>query len=151
MFCTKLSLGRINNIHDWCLRPIQQNYRSEFGRLSENANEISVRHEWVGFLLIEVYKYLNGLSLDIKNTIFKLRQNIYDLKKFHKFDSHNSRTEKFVLGSIAYRASQIWKNVPKEIKTSAPFLIFKESIKKVPLISCLCHCCKTYIHHMGYI
>ena len=23
--------------------------------------------------------------------------------------------------------------------------------KKVPLISCLCHCCKTYIHHVSYI
>ena len=52
---------------------------------------------------------------------------------------------------IVYGASQTWKNVPKEIRNSVSLLIFKESIKKVPLISCLFHCCKTYIHYVGYI
>ena len=64
MFCTKRSLRRINNIHERCLRLIQQNYRSEFERLLENANEKSVHQKCIGFLLIEVYKYLNGLSPD---------------------------------------------------------------------------------------
>ena len=64
------------------------------------------------------------------NTIFKLRQNTYNLKNFHAFESQNPRTKKFGLDSIAYRASQLWKNVPEEIRNSASLLIFKESIKK---------------------
>ena len=107
MFCTKRSLRRLNNIHERCLRLIQQNYRSEFERLLENANEKSVHQKCIGFLLIEVYKYLNGLSPDIMNTIFKLRQNTYNLKNFHAFESQNPRTKKFGLDSIAYRASQL--------------------------------------------
>ena len=70
------------------------------------------------------------------NTIFKLRQNAYNLKKFYAFESQNPRTKKFGLDSIAYRASQLWKNVSEEIRNSASLLIFKESIKKVPLVSC---------------
>ena len=75
------------------------------------------------------------------NTIFKLRQNTYNLKNFYAFESQNPRTKKFGLDSIAYRASQLWKNVPEEIRNSASLLIFKESIKKVPLVSCSWHCC----------
>ena len=58
-----------------CLRLIQQNYISEFERLLENANEKSDHQKCIEFPLTEVYKYLNGLSLDIMNAIFKLRQN----------------------------------------------------------------------------
>ena len=151
MFCTKRSLRSINNIHEWCLRLIKQNYISEFERLLENAYEKSVHQKCIEFLLIEVYKYLNDLSPDIINTIFKLRQNTYNLRNFHAFESHNPRTKNFGLDSIAYRASQLWKNVPEEIRNSASFLIFKETMKKVSLISCWYHCCKTYIHHVGYI
>ena len=50
---------------------MQQNYRSEFERLLEDANENSVRQKCIEFLLIEVYKYLNVLSPDIMNTVFK--------------------------------------------------------------------------------
>ena len=95
---------------------ILQSYRSEFERLLENANEKSVHQKCIGFLLIEVYKYLNGLSPDIMNTIFKLRQNTYNLRNFHAFESQNPRTKKFSLDTIAYRASQLWKNVPPQNK-----------------------------------
>ena len=73
-------------------------------------------------------------SPDIMNTIFKLRQNTYNLKNFHAFESQNPRTKKFGLDSVAYRASQLEKNVPEEIRNSASLLIFKESIIKAPLV-----------------
>ena len=90
-------------------------------------------------------------SPDISNTIFKLRQNTYNLRDFHAFESQNPRTKNCGLDSILCRTSQLWKNVPEEIRNSASLLIFKESIKKVPLISCSCHCCKAYMHRVGYI
>ena len=80
-------------------------------------------------------------SPNIMNTIFKLRQNTYNLKNVHAFESENPRTKKFGLDSIAYRAIPLWKNFPKEIRYSASLLIFKESIKKVPLVSCSWYCC----------
>ena len=55
--------------------------------------------------MVEIYKYLNGVSPDIMSDIFKLR------KKYLQFESQNLRTERFGLDSIAYRASQLWKNV----------------------------------------
>ena len=87
--------------------------------------------------MIEVYKYLNGLSPDIMSNIFKLKENTYNLIHFHIFESQSPRTTKFGLDSIAYRASQLWKNVPEEIRDSTSLPMFKKKIKKVPLISCL--------------
>ena len=110
------------NIHEQYLRLIQQNYISEFERLLENANEKSVPQKYIEFL--EVYKYLNGLSSDILNTVFKfkLRQNTYNLRNFHTFQSQNPGTIKFVLDIIAYRASQLWKNVPHLSTSCSPDL-----------------------------
>ena len=144
MFCTNRSLRRTNNIHGCCLCLIQQNFRSELEIALINANEKSVHQKCIEFLLIEVHKYLDDLSPDIITTIFKLRQNTYILK-------NSLRTKKSGRDRVAYGASQLWKNFPEEIRNSASLLIFKESIKTVPLISCSCNCCKTYIYHVGYI
>ena len=150
MFCTKHSIGRINSIHERCLRLIQQNYTSDFEVLLENSKEKPVHQKCIELLMIEVYKYLNSLSPDIMSGIFKLRENAYNLRNFHIFESQNLRIT-FGLDSIAYRASQLWKNVPEENRNSTSLLMFKKKIKKVPLISGSWNCCRKYIHHVGFI
>ena len=151
MFYIKHSIGRINSIHERCLRLIQQYYTSDFEVLLENSNEKPVHQKCIELLVIEVYKYLNDLSPDIISDIFKVRESTYNLRNFHIFESQNPRTKKFGLDSIAYRASQLWKNVPEEIRNSTSLPMFKKKIKKVLLISCSCNCCRKYIHHVGII
>ena len=94
MFCTKHSIGRINSIHERCLRLIQQNYTSDFEVLLENSNEKPVHQKCIELLMTEVYKYLNDLSPDIMSDIFKLRENTYNLRNFHIFESQNPRAKK---------------------------------------------------------
>ena len=86
--------------------------------------------------MIEVYKYLNGLSPDVMSEIFKLRENTCNLRNLRIFESQNPRAKMFGLDSIANRASQLRKNVSDEIRNSISLRIFKKKIKKVPLISC---------------
>ena len=150
MFCTKHFIGRTNSIHERYLRLIQQNYVSDFKVLLENANEKLVHQKCIKLLMIEVYKYLNGLSPDIMSDIFKLRENTYNLRNFHIFESQNLRTKTFALDSIAYRASRLWNIVLEEIRNSTPLPVFKEKIKKVLLISRSSNCCRKYIHHVGF-
>ena len=114
MFCRKRSLCRIINIHERRLRLLHQNYLSEFERLQENANEKLVHQKCIDFLLVGVFKCLNGLSPDIMKKIFRLRQNTYSFRNFYTFESQNPRTKKFGLDGIAYRASQLWKRFPKK-------------------------------------
>ena len=131
--------------------PHSTNFTSDFEVLLENSNEKPVHQKCRELHMIDVCKYLNGLSPDIMSDIFKLRENTYNLRNFHIFESQNLRTKKFGLGSIAYRASQLWKNVPEEIRNSTSLPMFKRKIKKVPLISCPCNCSRKYIHLVGFI
>ena len=95
--------------------PYSTNYTSDFEVLLENENEKQVHQKCIELFMIDVYKYLNGLSPEIMNDIFKLRKNTHSLRNFHIFQSQNQkRTKEFGLGSIAYRASQLWENVPEE-------------------------------------
>ena len=71
------------------------------------------------------------------------------MKEINKFQ--NSRTKKFGLDSIAYRAIQLWKKVPEKIRNSSSLLVFKEEIKKFPWISCSCNCCRKYILQVSFI
>ena len=80
--------------------------------------------------MTEVCKYLNGLSPDIVSDIFKLQY--LQSKKFNIFGSQNPRKKTFGLDRIAYKTSQLWKNVPEEIRNSISLPIFKKKIRKVP-------------------
>ena len=71
MSCAKRSLRRITNIHERYLRLLQQNNISELESLLENVNKKSVHQKCIEFLLIEVYKYLNGLSLILLTQSFR--------------------------------------------------------------------------------
>ena len=99
---------------------------------------MSVHQNCIELFMIEIYKYLNGSSSDIINTIFKLRQNTFNLRNFNIFESQNLKTK------------NLWKHLPEEVKNFFPLPVFKGSMKKVPLISSLCNCYKIYIH-LGYI
>ena len=72
MFCTKHSIGRINSIHERCMRLIQQNYTSDFEVLLENLSEKPVHQKCIELLMIEVCKYLNDLFPNIMSDIFNL-------------------------------------------------------------------------------
>ena len=106
--------------------------------------------------MFEVYKYSNGVSPDIMNTVFKLRQNTTwkistQFKSSKQKVYFNLETSQLIcyahqltglfmratlalngLNRIKYRASQIWKNVSEEVRNLIVLLVFKESIKKVP-------------------
>ena len=57
----------------------------QFAILLVNANEKWIDQKSIDLLMFEVYKYLYDLPPDITNTIFKLRQNTYNLRNFHLF------------------------------------------------------------------
>ena len=52
--------------------------------------------------MIEVYKHLNGLSPDIMNHIFKLREDMYNLRNFNIFQTENPRSLKYGLNAILH-------------------------------------------------
>ena len=62
--------------------------------------------------MIEAYKYLN----EHYEWYFKVRENKYNLPNFHTFETENPPSLKYGLDVILYLASQLWQQVPIDIR-----------------------------------
>ena len=63
------------------------------------------------------------------NDIFKLRENMYNLRNFHIFQAENSLSLKYGLDAIPYRANQPWQQGPIDIREATSIALFKNRIK----------------------
>lgn len=79
MFCNKTLNDKINKIHKRLMKLILIDYESDFIKLLEKSNDIFMHQRFIYFLMIEIYKFLNGTSPHIMNDIFILRQNVYNI------------------------------------------------------------------------
>ena len=77
MSCSRKQNSKINSIHGRALRIIYQNHTSSYCDLLQLYQESTIDQNNI-ILMIEVYKFLNGLSPPIMEDIFKLRENIYN-------------------------------------------------------------------------
>ena len=97
--------------------------------LLEKAHQITFHQGCINYLMIEVYKYLNGHSPDIMNYVFKLRKNMYNLRNLPIFQAKNPRWLKCRLEAIPYCAGHLWEQVPIDITEAASLVIFKNLSK----------------------
>ena len=95
------------------------------------------------------YKYLNGDSREIMNDIFKLRKNVYNLRHFRIFQIENPRSLKYGLDAIPYRTSQLWQQVPIDIREAASLALFKNLIKTWKCEDCTCRSRKILFKMLG--
>ena len=101
--------------------------------------------------MIEIYRFLNGLSSPIMDDIFRLRENRYNLRNFRLLECHNVKTSIYGTETVTYKSSQLWNLVPPEIKNKDSLAHFKYGIKKWICTNCPCRLCKTYITELGFI
>ena len=85
------------------------------------------------------------------NDIFKLRENMCKLQNSHIFQTESLCSLKYGLDPIPYRASQLWQQVPIDIREVASIALFKNRIKTWRCEGCPCRSCKIFIQNVGYI
>ena len=101
MFYSQKAFPRLNNTHARSLCRMYQDYISKFITLLVNANKKSIHKTCLEFLMIQIYKYLKGLSLQIINDILQLRKNTYNLRNIHLIDSQKPGKKGYRLDCIA--------------------------------------------------
>ena len=101
--------------------------------------------------MIEGYKNLNGHSPDIMNDIFKFRENTYNLRNFHIFQTENPCSLKYGPDAIPYRPSQLWQQMPIDICEAPSLALFKNRIKTWKCEDCSCRSLKVFIQNVRYI
>ena len=114
------------------------------------ANESTIHIRNLKFLLTEVYKFLNGLSPPIMNEVFQTNDCPYDLRNPRILASKHKSTIKYGINTIAFRGSQIWQNIPSEIRNSESLSLFKSNIKQIQSLPCRCKICRSFIANLEY-
>ena len=75
---------------------------------------------------------------------------MYNLRNFHIFQTENLFF-KYGPDAISYRASQLWQQVPTDIREAASLALFKNGIKTWKCEDFPCRSCKIFIQNVGYI
>ena len=129
MFCSTKSTKMINAVHQRFLRIIRSDCEPLYPLLLQEAHQIIFHQRCINFLMIELYKYLNGHSPDIMNDISKSRENMYNLRNFRIFQAENPCLLKYKLDATPDHASQLWQQVIIDIHEAASLALFKIALR----------------------
>ena len=146
MFHSRSLNNKVNRLHERCLRIIYNDNVSTFEELLSKDNSVSVHHNNIH--AIEMYKMANGISPEIMNEVFKLREETH---------YHLRQTAQFLVDPIhsVFNGSEsgpkIWEQIPTEIKNKESFVRFKKEIKKWKPLNCPCRICMTFIANLSFI
>ena len=144
--------NKINILHERCLRIIYTDKQSSFEELLKKDKSVSIHHQNIRSLAIEMYKVSKGLAPDIFTNIFKIRDNVsYDLR--HLSDFEVPRVSSLYNGTetMSYLGPKVWDILPNEIKEKATLEAFKAAIKEWKPENCPCRLCKRFIAGVGFI
>ena len=143
--------NRINKLHERCLRIVCSDNRSSFEELLETDNSVSVHHQNIQVLAMELYKIVIGLSPEIKKEVFPLNENTsYNTRNEKKFHSRSIKSVSFGFETLSQLAPKIWEFFPIEIKNVDSVASFKRVIKKWKPINCSCSLYRTYVFQVGF-
>ena len=106
--------NKTNRLHERSLRIVYSDHSSTFEELLEKDKTFSIHHKSIQSLAIEIYKFVNGLSPEIMNSVFNLKENNrYSLRNVYELYNCNPRTVKYGTETISYLAPKVWSIVPK--------------------------------------
>ena len=116
--------NKINRLHERSLRIVYSDQSSRF-------DKITIHHKNIQSLAIEIYKFVNGLSPEIMNSVFNLKENNRcSLRNVYELFSRNPITVKYDTETISYLTPKIWSIVPQTIKEGTSIYSFKTKIRK---------------------
>ena len=151
MFSGRFSNNRINHIHERTLRIVYSDYRLSFEELLQKDKSISIHHRNIHYLAIEMFKVLKGLSSQIMNEIFSLRNIDYNIRSQTDFSSSAVHSVSYGHNSLRYFGPKIWNIIPNDIKKANNLLDFKSKIKSWVPKNCPCTICRDYVFNVGFI
>ena len=143
--------NKINRLHERSLRIVYSDQSSTFEELLKRDKTFSIHHKNIQSLATEIYKFVNGISPEIMNSVFNLKENNrYSLKNVYELYIRNPRTVKYGTETISYLAPKVLSIVPQPIKESTFIHSFKTKIRKWKP-DCPCRLCKRCLQHVGFV
>ena len=149
MFHSRTLNNHINKIHERSLRIVYKDEYSSFDEFLKQDHSFTIHERNIQTLAIEIFKVINGISPEIMNEVFPLKETLQYCTRF-PFKSQNVRTVAYGTETLNFLGPKIWSLVPKEIKEIESLIEFKRKIKFWKPEQCPCRICKTYVANLGF-
>ena len=130
MCCNRSLNTKINRLHERCLRIVYNDKKSNFNELLVKDGSVSIHHQNLQKLAVEMFKVSRGLSPEIVNGLFQFL---------------------VVQKALNFLGPKIWTLVPNEMKQLEGLGKFRNAIKQWKLTSCPCRLYKRYLHRIGFL
>ena len=113
-------------------------------------NSVSIHDRNIQALTIELYKIVNGISLEIMKYVFQLKGKYMYCSGF-PFKTRNIRTTKYGKETLSHLGPKIWDQIPEDIKGEKSLKSFKDKIKLWIPNKCPYSLYKIYIANLGFV
>ena len=121
-------------------------------KFQRRLNSVSIHHRNIQTLAIEMNKVTNGLSPEIMNEIFQIREESrYNLRYTSQFTIPPIHSVYNGRESVSYMGPKIWEFIPHAFKQINSLSGFKKEIKEWKPSNFPCRLCKTYISKVGFL
>ena len=132
--------NRINHIYHRALRIVYKGKQSSFEELLQKDNSVSVHMKNLHYLVTEIFKVKNDLSLIIMKEVFNFQENeSYNLRSCIHLAGRNTHIADFRTDIIG---PELWKLITDKTKHDSTLSAFKAKIKSWTISSCPCRLCK---------
>ena len=122
MFCSQKGNNRINRLHDWSWRIVNNNYESTYEELLSHNNCFCIHDPNIHCLATEIYKVANDLSVgDYKN--------LFVFKDQYSLHIPSVNTELKSKNLVMQFSAVLWNTILINIITATSLNGFKKRIK----------------------
>ena len=138
MFHNRKLNRKINHIHERALRLVYEDYTSSFKDLLQKDGSVSVHHQNIHSIAIEMYKITNKLSPKIVQTIFQQKE-VSNLRSEQTFLRPNINTIYNGEQSLRSFGPVVWNDLlPNKFKSATTLNKFEHMIKLWVPTGCPC-------------
>ena len=140
-FTSRENIDKIDKIQERALRFVLKDHISDYTNLLLKSGFDSFRIYAVKYLMIELFKILEGITPNYLSDLFVKADNPYDIRDTHKLIQPLKRTTTYGLRSFQYYGAHVWIMLPINIKAAQSLHEFKSLIRSWPGPKCSCHIC----------
>ena len=115
------------------------------------SNDTTIHVKNIQKLMIELYKYLYGLSAPIMKEVFTKRLLKYNRRNCRVTLLPNPKTKKYGTNTIAYNATQLWSTLPTRYINLPLLDLFKSKRKNWHSSDCPYNICRVFVDGVGFI
>ena len=125
IFCGKANGRKLERLHERALRFIYKDNVSTYDTLLEKSNMLPLGLLRLRYLVIEVFKCINGMNPTYLSDMFTIKEQPYNMRDQMTVFLPKFKTRTYGYRSFRYYGAKVWNSLPTNIKSATDIGTFK--------------------------